>query len=167
MTKPSDVFTIQKVRKGTNLPYWGLKNTQLLVSFPYIQTSDVLVWIYPSNTDHRHLVEGVENTLHNNLVQLNEQQLGLDIDDGLEVVLSVARNTQLPQISFQPGAAIRADALNGLFTAHQLKLEELDARQGSTFSSTPPPNPATGQLWVSSDSFRIFVWTGKQWVDVK
>ena len=172
MTKPSQIFTIQKVRYGTNTPWYGLKISDFVIPYPYNDPNDVVVALYADTTigaANRILNPGTDYTLHptTGQLQLNEENLGLDQQSGLSVVLSTARNTTIPNITFTPGHPIRANDLNDLFNAHTLKIEELEARQGAVFSEVPPPGTAAGQLWVSSTDFRIYCWTGDVWVDVR
>ena len=159
-------FAIQKVRYGTNGKWFGLKHSDFSVPFSYNKTSDVVVALLVGDDD-RVLVENTDYSLDGSMLRLNEEELGLNKDDPLSVSLSVARNTAIPNITFVPGNPVRADDLNDLFSAHQMKIEENTAliKNNTVVSDQKPVNPYTGQHWLQLPFYREFIYTSNgEWV---
>lgn len=162
MTIPATSYTIQKSKIGVT---YKLRTNSLLVPFPYIQNSDVRVFM-----DSQRLIEGTHYSLNNSVVTLDDTNLGLDHNSPLQVQFHVSRLTTIPDITFVPGHPIKAADLNDWFQVLVLRTQELDtlAKSNAWVSDTPPPHPWVGMLWVSSKDYRIHTYTDQEiWVDVR
>lgn len=97
-------YTIPKVRKGTNLPYFGLSTISFLIPFNYINTSDVVVAMRgnlndTSAKDDVLLIEGTNYSLNGSMLTIDEQSLNLDATDSLDVVLMLLEIQTLTSLS--------------------------------------------------------------------
>lgn len=163
-------YTIQKVKKGTNLPYYGLKLTDFILPFPYYQTSDVVVAMRGSlnnvDSDDILLVEGQHYTINGSVLRLNEQELGLDISDSLSVVLNATRNTNLNLAVYSPGHPVKAQDLNYNFNQLVFKIEENASliKNNTYVSDTAPTPPYKGQTWLRTPYYVHYIFDGSSWV---
>ena len=161
-------FTIQKVRYGSNGPSWGLKTSDFLVPFPYQKPTDLRV-SFQAEGNSRLLALNTDYLLDGSVLRLNEEALGLSQSSPLDVHLFITRVTELQDIKFEPGHPIKASDLNDLFEMYKFRDEELETlvKSNAHFGPTPPPSPWVGQLYVNDSYFRIYSWTGSEWVDVR
>lgn len=161
MTLPSSAQTITKVRQGVT---WKLKSNAFTIGYPYNKPTDVSVWM-----GDQLLHEGQHYHLEMGVVTLHDDQLGLSQDSPLKITFYTRRLTELQDIQFKPGHPIRAEDLNDWMQQLTMRTEELDGlvKSNAWVADTPPPEPWTGMLWVSNVDYRIYSWTGTEWVDVR
>lgn len=166
---PTKHYTIQKLRKSANSPYFGLAVTDFTFPFPYRKAGDIHVTLVEPNGEQK-LVRDVHYMLDGSVVRLNEQSLGLDENSPLEVGLFVARITEPEDIKFVPGHPVKASDLNDLFELQTMRSEELEAlvKSQAWVGELPPANPWVGALWVNNNDYRIHCYTDQNiWVDVR
>ena len=164
-------YTIPKVRKGTNLPYFGLSTISFLIPFNYINTSDVVVAMRgnlndTSAKDDVLLIERTNYSLNGSMLTIDEQSLNLDATDSLDVVLSATRNTDINFAIYHPGHPIKAADLNDNFEQLFLRTEELNTLvlNNTYVSDTAPVNPYKGQTWLRTPYYTHFIFDGVQFV---
>ena len=164
-------YTIPKVRKGTNLPYFGLDIVSFLLPFPYFNTSDVVVALRGDFDDVTGrgdvlLTEGQNYSINGSMLTIDEQSLGLDSGDSLAVSLSATRNTQLDLSVFTPGHPVKAGDLNHNFDQLVYLIEENQSLilNNTYVSDTAPVNPYKGQTWLRTPYYTHYIYDGTQWV---
>lgn len=161
MTLPTASYTIQKSRRGAD---FKLFSNSLIVPFPFLKAADVRVYM-----ENQRLTIGAQYSLSNSVITLHDDNLGLTQSSPLEINFHISRLTEIPNITFTPGAPVKADDLNDWFQVLVMRTEELNALTLSNawVADTPPPEPWKGMFWVSTSSYRNFVWTGSEWVDIR
>ena len=164
-------YTIPKVRKGTNLPYFGLQITDFLLPFPYFKTTDVVVAIRGnlesiSVKDDLLLVEGENYLIDGSRLIIHEESLGLSKNDSLSIKLNVSRNTALDLAIFAAGHPLKSDDLNHNFEQLVYKMEENNTLilNNTHVSDTAPVTPYKGQHWLRTPYYTEYIFTGNEWV---
>ena len=167
----STTYTIPKVKKGTNKPYYGLQVTSFLLPFPYFQTTDVVVAIRGnlesvSVKDDLLLVEGENYIIDGSRLILHEESLGLRGKDSLSIKLNASRNTALDLAVFAVGHPVKAGDLNHNFEQLVYKMEENNTLilNNTHVSDTAPVNPYQGQHWLRTPYYTEYIFTGNEWV---
>ena len=167
----STTYTIPKVRKGTNLPYFGLDIISVLLPFPYFNTTDVVVALRgnlndTSGKDDVLLVEGTNYSINGSMLTLDEQSLGLDAGNSLDVILSATRNTILDLAEYHPGHPIKAGDLNHNFQQLLYRIEENTTLINSNtyVGDNAPTPPRTGQTWLRTPYYTHYIYDGTYWV---
>ena len=164
-------YTIPKVKKGTNLPYFGLKTNNFIIPFPYFNTADVVVAMRgnlndTTGRDDTLLIEGTHYTISGSILTLDEQSLGLNSGDSLDVILSATRNTILDSATYTPGHPIKAGDLNHNFEQLLYRIEENTTLINSnTYVGTDAPTPPRkGQTWLRTPYYTHYIFDGSVWV---
>ena len=162
-------YTIPKVRKGTNLPYFGLDTISIIVPFPYFMKSHIVVSIRKNTNsirDDKLLALNTNYTIDDSLLTLDERSLGLDAGDSLDVVLSITRNTILDLSVFKAGHPITAYDLNHNFQQLVYLTEENEEliKSNTYVSDTAPVYPYKGQTWLRTPYYTHYIYDGTQWV---
>ena len=164
-------YTIPKVRKGTNLPYFGLQITSFSLPFPYFKTTDVVVAIRGnlddvSGKDDVLLIEGQNYAIDGSRLIIDEESLGLDITNSLSIKLNASRNTQLDLAVYQAGHPVKAGDLNHNFEQLVYKIEENNSLilNNTYVGDTAPVTPYKGQTWLRTPYYTHYIFDGVQWV---
>lgn len=162
-------YTIPKVRKGTNSPYFGLDTVSFIVPFPYVMKSDVVVAIRKNTKsidDDRLLALNTHYTIDGSLLTIDEQSLNLEATDSLDVILNITRNTVLDLAVFTPGHPITASDLNNNFNQLVMLAEENDTlvKNNTYVSDDAPLYPYKGQTWLRTPYYVHYIFDGSVWV---
>ena len=164
-------YTIPKVKKGTNLPYYGLHTNNFLLPFPFYSSRDVVVALRgnindANGVDDVLLAEGTNYTINGSTLTLDEPSLGLDISNSLDVILSVSRNTILDLAVYQAGHPVKAGDLNHNFQQLLYRIEENTSLINSNtyVSDNAPTPPRTGQTWLRTPYYTHYIYDGSSWV---
>lgn len=164
-------YTIPKVKKGTNTPYFGLDITSFLIPFPYFNTSDVVVAMRgdlnnDTGKDDVLLVKDQNYSINGSMLTLDEQSLGLDASDGLDVIISATRSTQLDLSVFSPGHPVKAGDLNHNFNQLVYLIEENQSLilNNTYVGDEAPVNPYKGQTWLRTPYYVHYIYDGTYWV---
>ena len=163
-------YTIPKVRKkSANQPIYGLDAISFILPFPYVMKSDVVVAIRGNtnnNTDDRLLTLNTHYTIDGSLLTLDEESLGLEASDSLDIILNITRNTDINLAVFTPGHPITASDLNNNFNQLVMLAEENETliQNNIYVSDNAPLHPYLGQGWMRTPFYVLYVWDGSQWV---
>ena len=157
-------YTVPKVKKGTNLPYYGLSNNSFLIPFPYFNTSDVIVSM--QTTEDILLTEGTNYEINGSVLVLDEESLNLDIDSGLDIAVNASRNTNLNLATYVAGHPVKASDLNYNFEQLVYKIEENNTLilNNTYVSDTAPAVPYKGQTWLRTPYYVHYIFDGTSWV---
>ena len=158
-------YTVQKIRSSDKEKSFGLKQTDLLIPFPYFRTSDIVVAILALGKDTL-LIENTNYIVDGSVLCINEKSLGLNQASGLEVSVSITRNTNVNLAEFGPGHPLKADDLNHNFQQLLYKIEESNSliTSSTVISDDQPVNPYPGQHWLRTPFYREYIFDGDQWV---
>ena len=162
-------YTIPKVRKGTNSPYFGLDVISFLVPFPYVMKTDVVVAIRGNtnnNTDDRLLSLNTHYTIDGSILTLDEESLNLEGKDSLDIILTITRNTDVSLAVFTPGHPITASDLNNNFQQLIFQAEENETliKNNTYVSDESPVYPYKGQTWLRTPYYVHYIYDGTYWV---
>ena len=163
-------YVIPKVRKrSANQPIYGLDAVSFLLPFNYFMKDHVVVAIRgntKNNTDDRLLTLNTHYTLDGSLLTLDEESLGLEATDSLDIILDITRNTVLDLSVFKAGHPITAYDLNHNFSQLVYLAEENEEliKSNTYVSDNAPLHPYKGQGWLRTPYYTHYIFDGVYWV---